>query len=381
MSLSFVGSPDFHPSKPPSPARHSTSGSRRSRATSLAGSVEHRLSIIEEDNPSPPLTSPPPPKAHNRPFSRRFLGEPPGYSSGQCPPRYTFWDVTGPKGEKFEDLRNNAYIAKRGGWKRICIVGWFIVILAIALAVGLGVGLSQRHKNSKFVDSSAPAPSPSPSASPQTGPFPAGSYTFTTFLNTISKDCTSNSASWSCEPSVTYESDPVNSKAQFNWIITATNTTPAAAPNFTISSTNNPFAIDFKDASLNLMDEGTDTERYTFETQVQKIVFPTNSFAIKCFYNDTQFSADLYTKKTRTFPSNATTSPINAASATTRTGNGASYAEWEFAVDAAQSIGGGVDVPDCYQYNNRQIGAKITSGYEEQELNEFCSCTYRNYDG
>ena len=147
MALNFVGSPDFSPSQLP-PARHSTSGSRRSRTTSLAGSLDHRLSIIEEDHASssPPI-SPLHPKTHNRPFSRRFLGEPPRYSSGHSPPRYTFWEVTGPKGEKFEDLRNNAYVARRGGWKRICLFVWLIIILVLALAIGLGVGLSKNRNN------------------------------------------------------------------------------------------------------------------------------------------------------------------------------------------------------------------------------------------
>ena len=151
MSLHFVGSPDF---QQPSPSRHHTPRRSRSRATSLAGSVEQRLSVIDEDQPSPP--HPPlepieePVRIHHRPFSRRLgLGEPPQYKRGLSPPRYTFWDnVKGPKGEKFEDLRNNAYIASRGGWKRLCLIIWLILMATIALAIGLGVGLSQRHKES-----------------------------------------------------------------------------------------------------------------------------------------------------------------------------------------------------------------------------------------
>ena len=146
MSLKFVDSAHFPPSQSPRAHRSST-GPKRSRRTSLAGSVDHRLSIIDEDHPSPPHGSPPQPKAQNRPFNRRFIGEPPRYSSGHSPPRYTFWAVTGPKGEKLEDLRNNAYIAKRGGWKRMCVIAWLIIILVVGLAVGLGVGLSRRHKN------------------------------------------------------------------------------------------------------------------------------------------------------------------------------------------------------------------------------------------
>ena len=129
------------------------------------------------------------------------------------------------------------------------------------------------------------------------------------------------------------------------------------------------------------MDEGTDTERYTFKTQAQKIVYPTNSFAIKCFYNDTQFSADLYTRKPKTLPSGNTPSPSSTPlTITSTTGSNAAYVDWEFAVDARQSIGGGVDVPDCYEFDRNQIGAKLTQGFEEQSSSDFCNCAYTNYE-
>ncbi|KAL9103599.1 MAG: hypothetical protein Q9163_001363 [Psora crenata] len=225
-------------------------------------------------------------------------------------------------------------------------------------------------------------PGPSPSTSPlsQGAPFPAGSYTFTTFLRNISTNCTSNSAFWKCDPYVTYGSDPINSRAQFHWIITAANTTPTASSDFKISSTNNPFAIKFMDISLVLMHKGTDMERYSFKTQAQKIVYPTGSLATKCFYNLTQFIGNLYTKKRKTLPLGTVASPSNTSSATP-TGNSELSAEWEFAVDATQSTGGGANVPDCYQYNEDGIGDNVTFDYEEQGSNDVCSCVYDNYDG
>lgn len=130
--MDFVGSPNFSDRSLP---RHSANG-RRSRAGSRASS----LPIIAED--APPST---PAQTHNRPFSRRFRGEPPRYINGLRPPQYTLWDVTGPKGEKFQDLRDNAYVARRGGWKRICLITLIIIICIVALIVGLFVGL---HKKS-----------------------------------------------------------------------------------------------------------------------------------------------------------------------------------------------------------------------------------------
>ena len=232
---------------------------------------------------------------------------------------------------------------------------------------------------------SPPPPAAPPSSSPPSpGPFPAGSYSFTTFLDTTSTNCTSNPASWTCHPYVTYATSPTNSQSIFNWIISATG--PGSSPNFTISSTDNPFAIDFFNATLNLLDAGSDQERYKFTTTLQKAIFP--SFGVKCFYNETQFTADMYTKKPKSYPANST-SPSSSASATLSASTtapsagappGGNFGEWGYAVDATQSIGGGVDVPACYDYSNGQIGDRVTDGYSVEPAEEFCSCAYKNYD-
>lgn len=227
--------------------------------------------------------------------------------------------------------------------------------------------------------SSSSAASPSTTSSPPTaGPFPAGSWTFTTFLDTTSTNCTSNPSSWKCEPSVTYASSPTNSQATFNWIINST-----GPSTFIISSTDNPFAIDFSNASLNLVDANTPTERYTFTTTIQKVVFP--SFSVKCFYNTTQFSADIYTKRAKSYPSNSSSATTSSPAAAATSGAegapaGGNFAEWNFAVDATQSIGGGEDVPACYNTNNGVLGSRVTDGYKVMPAVDFCSCAYKNYD-
>ena len=126
--------------------RHSTNRSKnRSRASSTA---ENRLDIIQEDGVSPP---PMPEKVHhnnNRPFSRGWaFGNPPRHSFDERPPRYTLWDVMGPKGESFHDVRNNKYIAQRGGWKRICLIFLLVLMIVVAVVVGLAVGLSKRPRH------------------------------------------------------------------------------------------------------------------------------------------------------------------------------------------------------------------------------------------
>lgn len=172
--------------------------------------------------------------------------------------------------------------------------------------------------------------------------------------------------------------------ATFNWIISASG--PSSSPNFTISSSGDPFAIAFSNATLSLLDAGSAEERYTFITTFQRSVFPTGG--VQCFYNNTQFTASMYTKKPKSYPSNSTSgSTTSSAAPAAATGDGpagapagGSFVNWNFAVDALQSIGGGVDVPACYNTNNGQTGSRITSGYTAQPAENFCSCAYKNYD-
>lgn len=125
----------------PTLPRHSFNSPKRNGATP----PDARLSIIAEDGDLPPR---PPANTHHRPFSRRWnLGDPPRPSFETSPPKYALWDVTGPKGEKLADVRNNKFIARRGGWRRTCLIALILAAAVVALVVGLVVGLRNRsHK-------------------------------------------------------------------------------------------------------------------------------------------------------------------------------------------------------------------------------------------
>lgn len=108
---------------------------------------DQRLSVIAEDGDVHVQAVPQ--KAHHRPFSRRWnLGDPPRHSYEKPPPAYSVWNVTRPRGEKLADVRNNKFIARRGGWKRLLILALVLVAILVALIVGLVVGLRKKH-NSK----------------------------------------------------------------------------------------------------------------------------------------------------------------------------------------------------------------------------------------
>ena len=119
--------------------RHSTKGYKRSRANS---GVDARLSVIAEDGALPQI---PEKTRDTRTFSRGWAFNPPRHSFEESPPNYSFWDVTGPKGEKLTDVRNNKYIARRGGWRRICLIAFVVLAVLVALAVGLGIGLQKKR--------------------------------------------------------------------------------------------------------------------------------------------------------------------------------------------------------------------------------------------
>ena len=126
--------------------RHSKNGAKRSRANSV---VDARLSVIAEDGAVPQV---PEKSRNNRTFSRGWAFNPPRHSFEESPPIYSFWDVTGPKGEKLTDVRNNKYIAQRGGWRRICLIFFVVLAVILALAIGLGVGLHKKKHTSRYVD-------------------------------------------------------------------------------------------------------------------------------------------------------------------------------------------------------------------------------------
>ncbi|KAL8933037.1 MAG: hypothetical protein Q9216_006552 [Gyalolechia sp. 2 TL-2023] len=344
--------------------RHSNNGSKRSRASSTH-SPAARLSIIAEDGDVPPM----PPKAHHRPFHRRWnLGDPPSFSFETSPPKYSVWDTTGPKGEKLADVRNNKHIARRGGWIRMCLIALLTIGIVVALVVGLVFGLRKKNSNHE-----APAWPQSPesdtSTSNSTTTFPAGSYTFTTYLDTVQTDCSSQAQDWSCFPYHTFAESPSQAMANFTWVITE------SEDGFSISSTENPFSIVFDNTMMMLLDPGTDDERYQFNATLDKVTVP--SIGVNCFFNDTILEGNLYTKKPQNYPSSTTTS---SAATAPSSASGDDFQPWPYAVDIRQSIGGGQSVPECFRIQANQKGDRIVDGISPRPASSMCSCEYKNFD-
>ncbi|KAL8950395.1 MAG: hypothetical protein Q9222_003575 [Ikaeria aurantiellina] len=363
MPAALVPSRDFVQRNLP---RHSSNGGSKRRAASVhSQSPSARLSIIEEDGDVPPM----PPKAHHRPFHRRWnLGDPPRISFETSPPKYSVWDATGPKGEKLSDVRNNKHIARRGGWRRICLIALLAVTLTVALVVGLVFGLQKKNRdNSSQPQSSGVAP---PSLAEDTsGPFPAGSYTLTTYLDNVETACTSRPQGFSCYPTHTYAESPSEAMANFTWVIME------GSSGFVVSSTSNPWSLNFDNTPLTLVDAGSDEERYQFNTTMDKQTFP--DLGVSCFFNNTNLEGNLYIKKPQNYPSSgsATSSAAGASSSATRD----DFQAWPYAVDIRQSIGGGQNTPECYRMNDGQQGDRIMDGITPQAASSICSCEWKNF--
>jgi hypothetical protein len=139
------------------PARPASGrGARNFSTNGRSMSHENRLSIIDED--SDRTYSPPPrvpPRAINRPLGRMFGIQIQRVVHGGPPPPYSVYDdVTGPKGEKFSDVRENKRFQskkKRGGWKRLTVIAILIAGVIAAIVAGVVVGINN-HKKAKYVE-------------------------------------------------------------------------------------------------------------------------------------------------------------------------------------------------------------------------------------
>jgi hypothetical protein len=189
-----------------------------------------------------------------------------------------------------------------------------------------------------------------------------------TFLDTVQTNCTQNPSTWTCYPYTDYNTDASKSLATFNWIISG------SKGKYQISSTDNPFSISFKNADLELLDEGESTERYRFQLSETKTVSPSSALsddnaAVECDFEGTSLQAYLYTKMARTYPNTSKGEPEGDST----------YPAWPFAVRVEQAVGGGQGIPACYKLNNGQHGDQITQGLDAQDPSGLCSCLYKNW--
>ncbi|KAE8451372.1 hypothetical protein EG329_004001 [Mollisiaceae sp. DMI_Dod_QoI] len=316
------------------------------------------LPAISEDGASflePRIAPAIPERAINRPSTRIWaLGAEPPHTY-DSPPPYNQFDDLGPRGEKLSDLRKsrglreNKWIAKRGGWKSVADKG----------------NNSSSNNNNNSSSSGGASGNVGPSSNPASNTtFPAGSYRFDTFLDTVATNCTSNPSTWLCYPYSTYAQSRTSSAATFEWTISPVNNTP----NYTISSTSNYFSILFTDLSLSLQNPGASDEHYFFQTMMQKPTKPSvqlgsQNVASTCYFNSTTFHGYLYTKMPKSYPSNSTNT----------TDSSQAFSPWPYAVKVEQVAAAGEGTPTCVGPEGQSLG-----DFSVQDGTQLCDCLYLN---
>ena len=222
----------------------------------------------------------------------------------------------------------------------------------------------------------------SPSPPRFSGPFPAGSYAFTTFLETVDTGCTANPSTWRCYPYQTYNDSSTLSAATFDWIISGTS--PSRPTNYIITSSDNPFALTFDAEPLEFLDAGLSTERYVLRMSMDKVVIPSSPITdddsiASCYYNGTTFVAQFFTRQEKTYPPASIFSSSSATPSQSTATNKDDFHPWPYAVQIEQVIQGGDHVPTCYKSKDGHLGGQVPNSPSLGPRTGSCSCLYRNW--
>jgi len=220
----------------------------------------------------------------------------------------------------------------RRRWLRLLIIVGIIAAVILALAIGLGVGLTGRNDNDQTTSDGSDTTS-------DEGRFPAGNFTFETSLISTRTSCTSNPATWRCFP---FEN---GSSAKFYWIISEPDKKNA---DYTISSSDNPFAPSFKGLTLARFDQGNSDERFEFSFNTTRNIVPSDSIGANnrvatCSFKNTMFEATLWTRRR-----NNETLPINDAV-------DGKYADWPGDIEVRQIKEAELGQPMCEDDQGTEI--------------------------
>ncbi|KAH8179502.1 tat pathway signal sequence [Sarocladium implicatum] len=259
--------------------------------------------------------------------------------------------------EKSEEFLRNlevedemAFDQNRRRMFRFLIVVGIIVLIILALAIGLGVGLTTRHDNSKSGDGDADETSDEPQ-------YPAGSFTFETSLQDTKTSCTSNPSTWRCYP---YEKGET---AQFFWIISAPEDDKS---NFTVSSTDNPFAPSFRNITMSRFEEGSSDEHFSFSFDMTRNIVPdadvgASNRAARCSFEKTKFEATIWTRR-RDNETLQFDGPVSSK-----------FGDWPGDVEVKQIKDAELGQPTCEDSDGTEI-ADVQAG------SGTCECAYSNFD-
>ncbi|ATY63002.1 hypothetical protein A9K55_008481 [Cordyceps militaris] len=224
------------------------------------------------------------------------------------------------------------------------VVGVFTAIVAgltVGLAVGLGKGNAQPNSQS--------SPDGADSAV-----FPAGAYSFETYLRANSSGCTSRASSWQCYP----ETSASSLRATFYW--TVQGDVGGAHHDYYVTGTEEPFGPAFANLPATLLDVKQPSERLSFAFAANKtVVIPVaagDGRVANCTYPGTVFQATLWTRRRGG-------QGVSAPSRTAR------YAPWPGEMEVVQYKNSTIGDPVCVDRHGKAIA-------DVQAAGGSCLCRY-----
>ncbi|KAK6219409.1 ATP-binding cassette long-chain fatty acid transporter pxa1 [Pestalotiopsis sp. IQ-011] len=269
--------------------------------------------------------------------------------------------------------RRPAWLAGRGGWRRLALFATFVLVCVVGLVLGLVLGLRRNDPDSYLSSDAGDA------AAGQL--FPAGSYAFQTALASTSTACTTNADTFRCFPYTTSNASAPGAEATFYWIISQSSSSYSSPqPEYVVSAAPNPFAARFVNVSAAVLDRGTASERLAFRLPLDLGVAagaldPGDDSAATCWFNGTgvTLGATVWTRRRAAdfSSSSSSSSDDTVASSSSASSN---FAPWPFAVQVERLAVAAPEVPTCVTAEGRTLGQfGVAAGGGS------CGCVYNNF--
>ncbi|ETS81950.1 hypothetical protein PFICI_06952 [Pestalotiopsis fici W106-1] len=394
----------FTPVYGPGPPRMSSSHGHRYSSSSRHSSIQH-LPVIEE-------VPPPAEKSALRPLvSAAFwfpASPPPTYhfgvgsdSSGVEDNVENVWvpPMNGPRRTRRRTrlwYRRPAWLAGRGGWRRLALFATFVLVCVVGLILGLTLGLRRNNPDS-------------PDSVMAANQFPAGSYAFKTTLASTSTACTTNADTFRCYPHTSRNASATGSEATFLWTIALSSQSSSSSssslqqPEYIVSAaaSSSPFMISFTNVSVTVLDRGNDAERLSFQIPMDLGVVPTGDDgggggSATCWFNGTAtLGATIWTRRPPSLLNRSSSSGgggggdggngssssngtepvgiVETARTATSASSTSSFTPWPFAVEIERSAAAAPDVPTCVNTKGNTLGQfGVAAGGGS------CICVYDN---
>ena len=281
------------------------------------------------------------------------------------------------KGE-FGSFTKRKCFAWQYGKRKVALIAAVSIALLIGLIVGLVLGLQDEDDDPLPSEPSARDDEADLDVITTSTSFPTGTYSIVTYLDSVRSKCRkANRPNWTCYPYTTFDTSPSEALTVFNWKIeeepSLRSSLPSSLTNYTISSTPNPFALEFSSSPLVLVDEGAESEHLLLQISLEPAAPPGNTTGEEdnsgiCASRQNLLRAMLYTRRERGYPYE-----VGDIEGT------ASFPLWPYAVRIEQIVSDGESISVCSRIDDGGVQNDVMDeDYSKMESN-MCGCVYQNY--